>query len=129
MKLTKKDISAKDGSGTVGLKPETPEDLWHAYNLLQTGDLVRCTTIRKVMKETSTIGLRKSNVDKVSLDRRTETVEVLGHPVRVKLAFFGDRLTNVQPAWEDVAAIAAATGEPAKDILAKATSVASHTWN
>ncbi len=81
-----------------------------------------------VMKETSTIGLRKSNVDKISLDRRTETVEVLGHPVRVKIAFFGDRLTNVQPEWEDVAAIAAVTGEPARDILTKATSAASHTW-
>ncbi len=82
-----------------------------------------------VMKETSTIGLRKSAVDKVSLRRRTETVEVLGHPVRIKLAFLGDQLTNVQPEWEDVAAIAAATGEPVKDILAKATSVASNTWN
>ena len=85
--------------------------------------------ISLVMKETSTIGLRKSAVDKVSLRRRTETVEVLGHPVRIKLAFLGDQLTNVQPEWEDVAAIAAATGEPAKDILAKATSVASRTWN
>ncbi len=84
--------------------------------------------ISLVMKETSTIGLRKSNVDKISLDRRTETVEVLGHPVRVKLAFLGDRLTNVQPEWEDVAAIAAVTGEPAKDILTKATSAASQNW-
>jgi len=74
MKLTKKDISAKDGSGTVGLKPETPEDLWHAYNLLQTGDLVRCTTIRKVMKETST-GSTSSNKMRMMLTIEVKKVD------------------------------------------------------
>lgn len=74
MKLTKKDISAKDGSGTVGLKPETPEDLWHAYNLLQTGDLVRCTTIRKVMKETNT-GSTSSNKMRMMLTIEVKKVD------------------------------------------------------
>ena len=54
MKLLKKEISAKDGAGMVSLRPDTTEDLWHSYNLLQEGDLVRCTTVRKVMKESST---------------------------------------------------------------------------
>ena len=40
MKLIKRNISAKDGSGSIMLRPDTPEDLWHAYNLLQKGDLV-----------------------------------------------------------------------------------------
>ena len=38
----------------VFLQPETPEDLWHAYNLVQVGDEVRCTTVRKVVKESAT---------------------------------------------------------------------------
>ena len=54
MKLLKKQISAKDGSGTVMLRPDTSEDLWYAYNLIRNGDLIRCTTLRKVVKETST---------------------------------------------------------------------------
>ena len=54
MKLLKKNISAKDGSGTVLLRPETSEDLWSAFNLIQKEDLVRCTTLRKVVKETIT---------------------------------------------------------------------------
>jgi protein pelota len=54
MKLLKKRISFKDSSGMVLLRPDTAEDLWHAYNLLQVGDLVRCTTIRKVVKESNT---------------------------------------------------------------------------
>ena len=54
MRVVKKNISAKDGSGSIMLRPETPEDLWHSYNLLKTEDLVRCTTVRKVVKESST---------------------------------------------------------------------------
>lgn len=54
MKLLKKQILAKNGSGYVSLLPNTPEDLWHTYNLLQTGDRVRCTTLRKVSKESAT---------------------------------------------------------------------------
>lgn len=54
MKLLKKQILAKNGSGYVSLLPNTAEDLWHTYNLLQQGDRVRCTTLRKVSKESST---------------------------------------------------------------------------
>ena len=34
--------------GTVKLLPETPEDLWHAYNLAAPGDEIASTAIRKV---------------------------------------------------------------------------------
>lgn len=54
MKLLKKQILAKNRSGYISLLPNTAEDLWHTYNLLQTGDRVRCTTLRKVSKESST---------------------------------------------------------------------------
>jgi protein pelota len=83
MKLVKKQISAKDGSGMVLLRPDTPEDLWHAYNLLQNGDLVRCTTHRKVVKESTTgsvsshkmrmmltVALKQVDFDPVSLQVR-----------------------------------------------------------
>jgi protein pelota len=66
MKLIKKQISAKDGSGLVLLRPDTAEDLWHAYNLLQVGDLVRCTTSRKVIKEGST-GSTTSSIKRLML--------------------------------------------------------------
>jgi protein pelota len=77
MKLLKKQISQKDGSGTILLRPETSEDLWHAYQLLQEGDLVRCTTVRKVIQERAATGSTSSskkrmmltiNVDKVDFD-------------------------------------------------------------
>jgi hypothetical protein len=40
-------VSMKDGAGTVVLRPEEPEDMWHVYNLIGEGDLVRTTTFRK----------------------------------------------------------------------------------
>ena len=93
MKCLKKSISAKDGSGTVSLRPETPEDLWHAYNLLQEGDLVRCTTIRKVVKESSTGSTTSQKmkmnltieVTKVDFDPDTLQVRISG-PVREEAA-------------------------------------------
>ncbi len=80
MKLLKKDVSAKDGSGFVSFLPNTPEDLWHTYNLLQTGDRIRCTTLRKVSKESSTGSVTSSKV------RMNLTIEV------TKVEFFKDSL-------------------------------------
>jgi protein pelota len=74
MKLLKKQISAKDGSGMILLRPETAEDLWHTYNLLQTGDLVRCTTIRKVVKESAT-GSTSSSKKRMMLTVQIQRVD------------------------------------------------------
>lgn len=86
MKVLKRNISAKDGSGVVMLLPNTPEDLWHAYNLLQKGDLVRCTTIRKVVKESNTGSTTSSkkrimltiDVQKVDFDPDSLEVRISG---------------------------------------------------
>ncbi len=75
MKLLKRNISAKDGSGTILLRPDTPEDLWHAYNLLQPPtDLVRCTTLRKVVNTTSTGSTTSSKV-RTNLTIRVQKVD------------------------------------------------------
>ena len=50
MKLLKKQISEKDGAGSVVLRAEEPEDMWHMYNLIHVGDSVKTTTIRKVQQ-------------------------------------------------------------------------------
>lgn len=86
MKLIRRNISAKDGSGSIHLKPEHPEDLWHAYNLLQTDDRVRSSTLRKVINTSST-GSTTSNkvrtsitvrVDKVDFDPEVMTLRLSG---------------------------------------------------
>jgi len=80
MKIIKKSISAKDGSGTVLLRPETDDDMFHSYNLLQAGDLVRCTTVRKVVKEGftgSTTSSKKRMMLTIAVEKIDFDVDVL----------------------------------------------------
>ncbi|KAJ6021814.1 hypothetical protein N7540_007318 [Penicillium herquei] len=47
MRLIKNKIE-HNGSGTVTLLPEEPEDMWHAYNLIRPDDILRASAIRRV---------------------------------------------------------------------------------
>jgi uncharacterized protein (TIGR00299 family) protein len=86
----------------------------------------RVTSLREVVfRETSTLGLRESQVAKHVLDRAERTVDVDGQAVRVKLGLLGDEVVNAMPEWEDVAAAAAALGRPAKIVLRQASTAAS----
>ena len=85
MRVIKRNISAKDGSGTVVLCPDTAEDLWHAYNLLQRGDLVRCTTLRKVVKESNT-GSTTSSKKRLMLTIDVKKVDFDPDSLQVRLA-------------------------------------------
>lgn len=86
MKLLKKNISAKDSTGSILLHCDVPEDLWHAYNLLQENDLVRCTTLRKVINTSSTGSTTSSKVrtnltikvNKVDFDPTSLQVRISG---------------------------------------------------
>ncbi len=80
------------------------------------------------MELTPAIGMRVIPVGKVAAERAVAQVHVHGHPVRVKVASWQDRVVNVQPEWDDVAAAAAATGEPAKVVLALAQAAAADLW-
>jgi uncharacterized protein (DUF111 family) len=82
----------------------------------------RADAVRSEMfRQTSTIGLRETGVAKTALERAMRTVEVGGHGVRVKLALHQGRVVNVQPEYDDVAAAAAASGRPIKEVLADAS--------
>ncbi|HVL85262.1 MAG TPA: nickel pincer cofactor biosynthesis protein LarC [Pseudonocardia sp.] len=70
---------------------------------------------RTLLAETGSLGLRRSRVERVALARRTTTVEVAGHPVRVKHGPFGSK-----PEHDDVAAAAAATGLPLREVARRA---------
>ena len=50
MRLVKSAIDQKHGSGFATLIPEEPEDMWHAYNLIQPTDLLRARAMRRVTK-------------------------------------------------------------------------------
>ena len=88
MKLIKRNISSKDGRGSVILRGEVPEDLWHVYNLLQEDqhDMVKCSTYRKVTTVSSTGSTNSSKkrmnltieVKKVEFDSDCEEIRVSG---------------------------------------------------
>ncbi|GAA5896680.1 ribosome dissociation factor DOM34 [Sporobolomyces salmoneus] len=44
----------KDESGYITLRPQEDEDMWHAYNLIQQGDEIRGSAVRRVTTESST---------------------------------------------------------------------------
>lgn len=70
---------------------------------------------RIVLAETGSLGLRRSTVDRVALARRTGTVHVDGHPVRLKHGPWG-----VKPEHDDVAAAAAELGLPLRVVAERA---------
>ena len=53
MRIFKQSIE-RDGSGTITLYPEEPEDMWFTYNLIREGDLLRASALRRVTTESAT---------------------------------------------------------------------------
>ncbi len=64
-----------------------------------------------LLRETGSLGLRRRPVDRVALPRRTTTVTVDGHPVRMKHGPWG-----AKPEHDDVVAVADALGRSAREV-------------
>jgi pyridinium-3,5-bisthiocarboxylic acid mononucleotide nickel chelatase len=73
-----------------------------------------------IFEETTTIGLRRHEVERERLVRETITVETPVGCVRFKLAHRDGRVVNAAPEFDDCAALAVATGRTVKDIQALA---------
>jgi uncharacterized protein (DUF111 family) len=79
---------------------------------------------RRIFAETSTLGVRESPRAKVTLDRAFVAVAVAGGEVAVKVGSADGVIVQVMPEFEDVAALARATGRPARVVLAEAEAAA-----
>jgi pyridinium-3,5-bisthiocarboxylic acid mononucleotide nickel chelatase len=73
-----------------------------------------------IFRETTTIGVRYSEVDRECLRREIVSVETPAGPVRVKLAWRDGRIVNAVPEFEDCAALAAAKNLSVKEVQALA---------
>ncbi|KAF8914014.1 eRF1 domain 1-domain-containing protein [Gymnopilus junonius] len=73
MKLISKNID-KHGTGHITLRPEDDEDMWHLYNLIQNGDLVRAPAIRRVQNVSST-GSTESHRVRLNLTLQVKRVD------------------------------------------------------
>ncbi|HEX7978001.1 MAG TPA: nickel pincer cofactor biosynthesis protein LarC [Gemmatimonadaceae bacterium] len=69
-----------------------------------------------LLRETTTIGVRRSVVDRVMLPREEATVDVLGHTIRVKVVTLSDGARRAKPEFDDVQRVALATSRSATDI-------------
>jgi uncharacterized protein (TIGR00299 family) protein len=81
---------------------------------------LRATMLDIVFRETSTIGLRYSDVERECLRREIVTVETALGPVRIKRAWRDGRVINAVPEFEDCAALAAANQIAVKEVQAMA---------
>jgi pyridinium-3,5-bisthiocarboxylic acid mononucleotide nickel chelatase len=77
-------------------------------------DATRFETL--LLTETTSIGVRRSEVSRRALSRRTVEVDVLGHTVRVKIVTLPDGGTRGKPEFDDVQRVALATGRRPADI-------------
>jgi len=71
-----------------------------------------------VFRETTTIGLRRYDVDRECLQREIVTVETPIGPVRFKVARRGGQVVNAAPEFEDLAALAREKQLSVKDVQA-----------
>ena len=91
--------------------------------LVGPGDEERCRDV--IFAETTTLGLRRSPVEKWTLPREITPVEVDGGTVRVKIARnAAGAVTGIAPEYADCAALARETGRPLKQVFSEAQSAA-----
>jgi pyridinium-3,5-bisthiocarboxylic acid mononucleotide nickel chelatase len=69
-----------------------------------------------LLRETSTIGVRRAEVSRTVLPREEAVVDVLGHNVRLKVVTLSDGGRRAKPEFDDVQRVALATGRSASDI-------------
>lgn len=74
-----------------------------------------------VLTQTSTIGVRESQVRRHALDRSWVTVSAFGVDVRIKVATRDGALVHATPEFDDVAGAAARLGMPVRRVLEEAT--------
>ena len=73
---------------------------------------------------TSTIGVRRSTVERRALPREERTIRVLGHDVRVKVSRLPDGAHRTKPEFDDLRAVSLATGRSLGDVTSLALSAA-----
>jgi pyridinium-3,5-bisthiocarboxylic acid mononucleotide nickel chelatase len=69
-----------------------------------------------LLRETTTIGVRRTEVSRNVLPREERSIDVLGHVVRLKVVTLPDGARRAKPEFDDVQRAALATGRSAFDI-------------
>lgn len=79
---------------------------------------------RVMFQETTTIGVRRTIVERHAAARVVRQVHVAGHPVAVKVVTLADGTQRAKPEYDDVTRVALATGRAPRDIFLEAAALA-----
>jgi uncharacterized protein (TIGR00299 family) protein len=79
---------------------------------------------RVMFRETTTIGVRRTAVERHAAGRRVGTVVVAGHQIGVKVVTLADGTCRAKPEYDDVERAALATGRALRDIFLEAAALA-----
>ncbi len=96
----------------IGMKKSRPGVLLTV--LCHPENLAACETV--LFRETTTLGIRRTQQQRRILDRQVQTVETTYGPVRVKVAGQNNIFVNVQPEYEDCARLARQHHRPWREI-------------
>jgi uncharacterized protein (TIGR00299 family) protein len=77
-----------------------------------------------LLRETTTLGVRIAQLDRIELDRESRTVSVSGQSVRVKVGRLDGEVVNLAPEHSDCERAARITGSPVKTVWARALAAA-----
>jgi len=80
----------------------------------------RQAVVEVVLRESTTLGLRTFPVGRTTLARHHVSVEAPCGPVRIKVGSLGGETVNAAPEYDDVRALARASGVPVKQVWAEA---------
>jgi uncharacterized protein (TIGR00299 family) protein len=78
---------------------------------------------RLLLAETTTLGVRRQDVTRVTLPRRFAEVDLLGHVIRIKIVDLPDGSERAKPEYDDVQRVALATGRRPADIYQLALAI------
>ncbi|WP_022909641.1 LarC family nickel insertion protein [Aestuariimicrobium kwangyangense] len=92
----------------------------HTLHVLAHAD-DRGAMVDTILSHTSTLGVREHSLVRSMLSREHRSVEVLGHPCRVKLAVRGNVVVHATPEFADLASISRATGRSEYEIASLAS--------
>lgn len=73
-----------------------------------------------LLRETSTLGVRMQEMQRVVLPRRMDVVQTAGGAVRMKVADVGEGQVKAAPEYQDCKRIADKTGRPIRDVMEEA---------
>lgn len=72
-------------TNSIRVMPETDEDLWHLYNVIEQGDIVTSSTTRREEKASDKIRAERTDKKRMTLGVRVEKIEFSEEDLRLRL--------------------------------------------